>query len=169
MKKIVITAAGILVSLLFQMTGFHFLRVFGVKPDLLLIWVVLVGLLCGGSLSVAAGTVGGLLMDLLTGRFIGLSLATGMLVGWLAGQIANRAFSEHWLVPIGAVGFCTLAGEAFYLFLGTSFGMNWPIWQAVKLVILPTAAYNMFLTVIIWPLARKLFVDRPAYVVWRRG
>jgi rod shape-determining protein MreD len=169
MKKTIIAASGILLSLLLQTTAFHYLAIWGVKPDLLMIWIVLMGLLCGQPSGFAVGAVGGLLVDLLEGRFLGLSLSTGMLVGWLGGQIGKRAFREHWLVPVSAVGFCTLAGEAFYLFLGSSFGMAWPLWQAIYLVILPTAVYNMLLTLIIWPLARKLFFQEPEYVVWRRG
>ena len=169
MKKTITTACGILLSLLLEMTIFHTWRIWGVKPDLVLTWTVLVGLLCGQPAGIAAGAVGGLLVDIQVGRFIGLSMATGLLVGWLGGQVGTRAFREHWFVPVGAVGFCTLVGEAFYLFLGNSFGLGWPLWQAIYQVVVPTALYNMLFAMAIWPLARKLFVDEPKYVVWGRG
>jgi rod shape-determining protein MreD len=169
MKKTVTTACGILLCLLLQMTIFHWWRIWGVKPDLVMVWTVLVGLLCGQPAGIAAGVIGGILVDIQVGRFLGLSTATGLLVGWLGGQVGKRAFRDHWFVPVGAVGFCTLVGEAFYLFLGNSFGMLWPLWQAIYLVVIPTAIYNMLVGVLIWPLAKKLLIDEPTYVVWGRG
>ena len=63
MKKTIIAASGILLSLLLQTTAFHYLAIWGVKPDLLMIWIVLMGLLCGQPSGFAVGAGGSLCLQ----------------------------------------------------------------------------------------------------------
>ncbi len=87
-------------SVILQSTIFHFLPIGGVKPDLLLIVVILAAVLKGQRFGAGLGFVYGLLEDLLVSKYIGLQALTKMLTGYVIGRLERRIFSDNVFVPI---------------------------------------------------------------------
>jgi rod shape-determining protein MreD len=91
--------AILIISLVLQATIFNFLQVAEVKPDLLLIIVVLYGLLYGKKAGIL-GLVYGLFEDLMLGRYIGYNVLTKGILGFIVGLVEPKLFKDHILVPV---------------------------------------------------------------------
>ncbi|MEW6622596.1 MAG: rod shape-determining protein MreD [Bacillota bacterium] len=105
-------------ALVLQATLFNYFPVAGVKPDLLLIIVVLYGLLYGKSAGIL-GLLYGLAEDLITGRFIGFNAFTKGLMGYFIGLLEPKLFKDHILVPIVVL----LIGTLFYGIISFAVGL----------------------------------------------
>ncbi|MGE5315211.1 MAG: rod shape-determining protein MreD [Acidobacteriota bacterium] len=72
-----------------QTTLIPFLSVANIIPDILLIWVVYTALQSGQIPATVLGFSAGLLVDLLSGQFLGLSALSKTIVGFAAGYFYN--------------------------------------------------------------------------------
>ncbi len=98
MKRYLIFAAY-LPALVAQASVLPLLKLGGGEVNLILVLNVLAGLMAGPDIGAAAGFWGGLLVDLVTGRFLGLHALVGMATGYLAGAAGNRVYRNHFPVP----------------------------------------------------------------------
>lgn len=152
----VILGAALFLSLALEGTLFNSLTVFGVKPDLLLILVIIYSLFRGSIPGAKLGFVYGLAEDLLFGNFVGLNAASKMLVGYAIGWGERRFFKDNLLVPIMSVLVGTLGFLAIYLLL-FSFVSGGKYWTAFSDMVLPLCFYNTLLGSLIYqPLSRWL-------------
>lgn len=156
-RRILFFGALFFVSIILQSTLFHFLQIGGVKPDLILIIVVLSAVLKGRRTGAVIGFLYGLLEDLLVGKYIGLQALTKMLTGYIVGLLERKIFPDNVLVPVvvGVAGTVIhnillvvslfLAGS-FNLFTLTNFGSY----------LLATTLYNLCVSILIYgPLYRS--------------
>jgi rod shape-determining protein MreD len=118
MRHWVLMAILLVMALVLQATVFTFLTVAGVKPDLLLIIIVLYGLLYGKA-AAGLGFAYGLVEDLLLGRFIGFNAITKAIMGFLVGYLEPKLFKDHILVPIVVL----LLGTLAYGVIGYALGL----------------------------------------------
>lgn len=107
-RRIFLFALLFFVSVILQSTLFHFLKIGGVKPDLLLIIVILSAVMNGKKTGAGLGFAYGLMEDLIAGRYIGLQALTKMLTGYLIGLLERKIFSDNVLVPVVVGGLGTL-------------------------------------------------------------
>lgn len=114
--------ALLVICLVLQATLFNHLTVAGVKPNLLLIIIVLYGLIYGKKAGVL-GFVYGLAEDLLTGRFIGFNAITKGLMGLLVGYLEPKLFKDHILVPVVVLLVGTFVYGAFAYVIGLMVGL----------------------------------------------
>ena len=122
MKHVFLMGVLLVVCLVLQATVFNYLTVAGVKPDLLLIIIVLYGLLYGKKAGVL-GFIYGLVEDLLTGRFIGFNAITKGLMGLLIGYLEPKLFKDHMLVPVVMLLVGTFVYGAFAYVVGLIIGL----------------------------------------------
>lgn len=108
----------ILAASLLSSTIFTFLTIWGVKPDLVMVLIIMNGFSNGPQDGVLWGLVGGLLQDLLGGGIIGLNALEGMAAGYLAAIAGNKFYRENAGVFM-VVAFLTsfVAGMVHYLLL----------------------------------------------------
>ena len=78
------------ILIILQSTLMHLASVEGVTPDLLTIWIVYLALTKGQMYATTWGFAIGLVFDLATGSFIGLSALTKTLAGFIAGYFFNE-------------------------------------------------------------------------------
>jgi rod shape-determining protein MreD len=83
--------------LLLQTTFVPFLSVAGFLPDLLLIWVVYIAVRRGQMEACITGFVVGLLQDVVTMQFFGLTALTKTVAGFVAGYFFNENSTEQTL------------------------------------------------------------------------
>jgi rod shape-determining protein MreD len=119
-------AAGTIISYLLavlQTTIGGRLALAGVAPDLLLVWVICIGLLGGPRVGLVVGFACGALEGSLLQSLIGpLAISKGI-AGLGAGIISAGMSRDHWLVPPLAAVLLTLAAEVTFLaFSGLSGG-----------------------------------------------
>lgn len=90
MERYLWSAAVVVALLILQTTFIPFLSLGGVLPDLLLLWVVIYAIRHGQIEGMVAGFVIGLMEDLLTTQFFGLSALTKTIAGFASGYFFNE-------------------------------------------------------------------------------
>ncbi len=167
MKRLLVLTFLLIAALILQSTLLNFFEVVSVKPDLLLVIVLLYGLLYGKS----AGILGfcyGLIEDLLLGRFIGFNAFNKGLAGFIVGYLEPKFFKEHALVPvivllIGTIGYGLISfivGLLVGLFSGHDF-------QAYARIIIIQAIYNACLAPLVYARYYNLSMQRFLKKLWR--
>jgi len=158
----------ILAGFLLSSTAFSFLQVWGVKPDLVLVLVIINGFLYGPREGALWGFAGGILQDFLGAGYLGMHALTGMAAGWLAAVAGTRFYRDNagvllisaFLVSLaaGVLNYLLLLFLSFFVPLHVSvqaaFGRNIPL----------SSAYNALAAL---PLAR-LFPGYPQSLHLRR-
>ncbi len=156
-------ARTILLSLLFillQTTIVRFLPIASITPDILLIWIVYLGIRHGQITATTAGFFIGLVMDLLSGAdgMLGLSALSCTVAGFIAGYFYNENKTYQ---TLGSYQFPLILGGVafvhnllyFVIFLQGS-GIRW--WGAVLQFGLPTMVYTVAVGVLpMFVIARK--------------
>lgn len=147
----VLLYGGLLAAVLvLQSTILASMSVFDVKPDLILILVVVYAVYKGPVFGGVLGFVGGLLLDLYVGQMIGLQAFSKLLVGLGVGFSVEKVFRDNPIVPLAAVVAATAFDQIVYLLGMRLFGI--PVgWRAVAPSgILFMALYNGVVTVILY-------------------
>jgi len=86
---------SILAGFLLSSTVFSFLQVWGVKPDLVIVLIIINGFLYGPREGALWGFAGGILQDFLSGGYLGMHALAGMAAGWLAAVAGNRFYRDN--------------------------------------------------------------------------
>jgi len=140
----------ITVALLLEQTVLNFLRVAGVKPDLVLLIVIFNGILKGPREGALWGFVAGSLEDFACGHYIGLNALSKLVAGCLAGLVEFRVYKESVVTAaavVWAVSF--ISGGVVYLLLLT-LGVFVAPSDAFLRVLLPVAVYNALLSLLFY-------------------
>ncbi|MGB9660981.1 MAG: rod shape-determining protein MreD [Moorellaceae bacterium] len=141
MQTVFLVLAGV-GALIIETTLLEFLKIAGVKPDLLLLLLVCVSRGCRAGQGAALGLVYGLLEDLAEGRLLGLNALIKMLVGYTVGASQNRLNWDNTLVPLCFTWAASMGSGLLFLLLSPWGGISYP-WSAGWLnVILPASIYN---------------------------
>ncbi|MHB8757082.1 MAG: rod shape-determining protein MreD [Bacillota bacterium] len=147
---------ALLVTAALQSTAVHYLSIGWVKPDVILVIVVLVGLLYGPVQGATAGLFAGLLEDLFTGRLIGLFGLTRMLAGYLAGLVERRVYKEPFMVPMATSFVATVVSETLVYVILRFFSLAPGYGGSLIHVIGPAAIYNAVAAPILYRPLRRL-------------
>lgn len=137
----ILTAAGLL-----ETTLAGYFAVGGVSPAPLLAVVLSFGLLFGSTTGLAAGVLGGAMVDVLFGRFIGLETLTLGSVGWLVGQVEERVFKDSTVLPVLAGFLGTFAVQWLNILVLAFFGWRVVPMRALQDVVMPSALFNAIVT-----------------------
>jgi rod shape-determining protein MreD len=134
----------LLIAWLLQSSFLELIAVAGVKPDLVMLIIVLYGFLLGPKEGAFLGYAGGLVEDLIFGQYIGLSALSNMVAGYLAGVAGERLYRENILVASLVTFFVTLAGFLVNYLLLYYLGLHVSPSALVR-VVLPAAVYTSIL------------------------
>jgi rod shape-determining protein MreD len=152
----------LLFTCLIQSTAAGRLQMFGVKPDLVLLLVLVGTLLYGSRPGVVWAFVGGLGIDLFSGGPLGASSLAMMAAALVAGLGHRPLFRFNLLVPVMAAALGTLTYAGVYLALlailntGGWFERNLPTFEAVQYIVLPATLYNTALMLLLLPLLNRM-------------
>ena len=139
-----------------QSNFFNWFTIAGIKPNLFVICVLLIGLYAGKRVGSIMGIIFGLLLDIFISKQIGIS---GILLGILgfAGGYFDKNFSKDSKITIimmciGATFFYEFLN---YLILVFMYKMDFEFLAILRIIIIE-AIYNSLIIVIIYPLSRNL-------------
>ena len=123
----------------------------GIKPNLLLIFIILYAFFNGSYRGGIVGFTTGLIQDLSTGTMIGFYALIGLCLGLLVGWSNSRIYKENIIIATLIV----LVGTIIYEFivailLGMKLFSGDNLIYAFKFIIFPEALYNGILSVIIY-------------------
>ncbi len=118
-RKIAVFAVYILMLPLLQTTWPDTLSIAGVRPDLALVLVATIGYLFGETDGAISGLLCGFLLDIQSGRLLGLGMLLLMLSGLLPAIVFHKSPGRPvFLTPVAAV-------MAAMLFHVTVYGVSW--------------------------------------------
>lgn len=141
--------------LILQTFGPPGLSFFGYRPELILLTALLFAMLEGPISGGIFGFIGGLLQDLLTGRFLGLGALTVMGAAFTIGFLSRRLYKENLMVRFSTILVGTWVGQILYLLGQAAFGLS-TVWGFYTWkTILITGVLNGLLSIILFrPLER---------------
>jgi len=151
-----VLAVSIAGALVLQTAVFPHLRVFGLKPDLLMVVVACWGLLYGPEEGFVAGLTAGLAQDLTSAGFIGLFALAKTLVGFSMGVVLSKVFKESVWVATAAVGVAVFVHEVILWISLQALHVAAPALDLLT-VALPGALYSMVLAPLVY---RQLLLYR---------
>lgn len=156
--KILLKSAIIVVALVIQLTLINSVTILGIKPDLILIVVVVFSLLKGGKEGTISGFVSGLLQDIFSIGLLGINALVKTVIGFTCGILKEKIFYEHMLFLIPVITFIASFIQSILIFLllrafGVEYGLAW----SLKRIALPEALYNCLLSPFIFLAINKLF------------
>lgn len=144
--------------IIIQTQVFQLLSINGITPDILTIWIVYVALKHGQLYATVWGFLAGLMFDLITGNFIGLSALTKTVAGFTAGYFYEENKGQAILSSypfILIVLLVSLIHNTIYFITFTS-GSDLSVWKAFFNIGLATTFYTSALTLIpMFAFARK--------------
>ncbi|MEJ2636179.1 MAG: rod shape-determining protein MreD [Calditrichia bacterium] len=131
-----------LVALLLQITVVKYIQIFNWRPDLVLIVLVYFSLRKGPNWGMTAGFLSGLVQDLLSTHYIGLSALSKTIAGFVAGSLQGK-FAER------AEFFLTLLISGlvhdFVYFMIYTMGENFSLQSSIFLYTIPNMMYTLLL------------------------
>lgn len=159
MKKF---AIGIYLSLLFlfiyllQVNFFSWFNLAGIKPNLFVILVLIIGLFSGRRVGTIFGVVFGILLDFFLGKSIGISAIMLGIVGFTGGYLDKNFSKDSRITMITMVVIATIIYEAGVCLLNYFINAaQISIWYFIRVLIVELI-YNSILIIIIYPMIIKL-------------
>lgn len=149
-----------------QATWLNAAQVFGVKPNLFLVYIVIVCFFCGKGEGAAIGAVFGLFLDIITGRLLGMNTVLGMMTGFFTAYLCERVFrtSNVLIVMLTAAAFTLLYETAYYAAAFILIIKNADFSYVMQHTILPETLYNAAAALIIFVpagrAAKFLYADK---------
>lgn len=107
-----------LVAAFTQFTVLDSVRVWGIKPDLVMILVIFYAFFGGRREGAFWGFIAGLLLDAATGSYFGLNALVYMVAGYLAGVVQTALYKDNpYVVSLVTLLVCLFTGLLHYLLL----------------------------------------------------
>lgn len=155
MKKVIINIIlfiTFIIIYLLQANFFTWFKIWGIMPNLFVIFILFIGLYTNRTMGITYGIVTGLLIDLFISKKIGITAIMLGVIG-IVGTIFDRNFSkENRLTLMIMVTIATIIFEIGSYFLGHFvYHTTWQIGSFVG-VLLVECLYNALLTIILYPL-----------------
>ena len=156
--KILLKGAIIVVALLIQLTLINSITILGLKPDLIMVVVVVFSLLKGEKEGTISGFASGLLQDIFSTGLLGINALAKTVIGFTCGILKEKIFYEHILFLIPVITFIASFMQSILIFLLLrAFGIEYGLVWSLKQIALPEALYSSLLSPFIFLAINKLF------------
>ncbi len=155
--KILLKGAIIVIALLIQLTLINSITILGIKPDLIIIIVVIFSLLKGEKEGTISGFASGLLQDIFSTGLLGINALAKTVTGFICGILKEKIFHEHILFLIPVITFFASLMQSILIFLLLrAFGVEYNLAWSLKQIALPEALFNSLLSPFIFLAIDKL-------------
>lgn len=138
-----------------QSNVFQAFTINGIMPNLFVIFVLFIGLSANMPTGVAFGVIGGLIIDFVYSKTIGVTAVMLCLVGYLGAYFDKNFSKENKMTIIIMVAVATLIYEIGHYGLNVIIlGFDAEIINFVKIILIEIL-YNVLLTIILYPIIQK--------------
>lgn len=152
MKRFIIYFIEIIICFVLQSAMFHYIRLAGVMPDLLLILVVSTAYMRGRLPGLLVGFFSGLLVDLMFGSIVGLYALLYLLIGYFVG-FTNKIYSnDDYTLPLLFIGVSDLVYKFFYYIFEFLLRGKLSFPYYFKRFIIPEVIYTIAASVLLYKL-----------------
>ena len=159
MKKTITTLMIIITFLIIyflQSNLFSWFNLAGIKPNLFIILVLMVGLFAGESRGITLGIIFGISLDFFIGKSIGITGIMLGIIGFLGGYLDKNFSKDSRLTMIIMIVLSTCLYEVgSYLFNYFVNDANIGMGLLIKMLIIENV-FNIIITIILYPMLVKL-------------
>jgi rod shape-determining protein MreD len=127
-----------------QLTFVRFIAIETITPDIIVIWIVYLALRYGQIHATVAGFLLGLIMDIISGDFLGLSALSKTICGFAAGYFYDETKTTQTLATYRfalMVLFASIVHNLIYFTILVQ-GSELPFWRTLTLFGLTTSLYT---------------------------
>ena len=162
----IMTAIFVLVSLIIQgHSSFDSIRIGGVKPDLLFIFVIYMGYSFGSFYGQITGFISGIFHDSISNSTLGLLAFPKLVLGFIAGMMGRSVIKNNVISILLLLFLASIIKGVFTLFLSYTFHQS--MLSAIITIILPESFYNAILAPPLFFLYDKIYqkdLEREGYL-----
>ncbi len=143
-----------LISYFLQSNFFSWFNIAGIKPNLFIILVLLIGLFAGRTTGSILGMIFGLLLDIFIGKKIGISGILLAIIGFSGGYLdKNFSKDSKMTIILMCIGATVIYELAAYLIQIVIFNIE-PEFLALAKIIIIEAIFNSILIIILYPITK---------------
>lgn len=154
-RKILFYFFYIFVFILLQTTLLKYAEIFGVIPNIPIVFIIVTALLRGNVEGGAVGFFTGLAVDMLFGEVLGFYALMGLYLGIIAGSLNRRLFRENLVVVVFFTFVYSVSYESMVFFINNIMTGNMQFLYALTKIILPEAIYNSLVAILFFPFLIK--------------
>ncbi len=163
--KTTIHGVFLLIFSILQATWLDCIEIFGIKPNLFLVYIIVICCFCGRAEGAAVGFAFGFALDMLIGRTWGANALLGMLLGFCIANFCERVLSDsNFFITLALVLVGSLLYETFYYSVAFLRTENSGFFSLLIKIIIPECGYNLVTSVpvyfIIKRFAKLLYTDK---------
>lgn len=159
MKKTLITLVLLIIFLIIYFIHVNFFSWFnlaGIKPNLFVVFVLIVGLFSGRSKGIAIGIVTGIFLDFFLGKSIGITALMLGIIGFFGGYLDQNFSKDSRFTMIIMVALATILYEVGYYVLNFFINsINIEFLLLTKILTIEVL-FNCIITIILYPTILKL-------------
>lgn len=154
--KIISYSILIFIMALLQSTVFNYIKIFDVKPNLLLILIITVALLTNDIEGAVVGFFCGLVQDMASGKVLGFYALLGMYLGFCIGTMNKRLNRENVLILLFFTFVSSIVYEFVVYLLNAFVRDTVDFIFSLRSMILTEALYNCVVSVFVFILVLRL-------------
>ncbi|RNC29944.1 MAG: hypothetical protein AWM53_00164 [Candidatus Dichloromethanomonas elyunquensis] len=158
MKRYVIMLIIFMLCLTLPGTLFQYWSWGGIKPDLVMLWVIYIALHHRPVRAIAYGFSFGLIEDFYLGRYIGLNAISLAAAALLIGFLQQRWYRENIPLTMVLVLIVSILGQTLIMLFAATSGLNWFFGDALN-IILGISFYNCLLVPLTYPFIHRSFTS----------
>lgn len=156
MKRIIIYAIEIILFYVLQSSLFHYIAIWDISPNLLLILVVSTAYMRGRIPGLFVGFFSGLIVDIVFGRVVGLYALLYLMIGYFMGYTNKIYSNDDYTLPPVFIGISNLIyGFFYYVFEFLLRGrLNFPYY--LRRFIIPEVVYTVAVSILVYKLLHMI-------------
>ncbi len=157
MNRNIIYVLILIMGLVLQITLFSVYTPWGIKPDFILVLIIVTSILEGPKTGLLIGIIGGLLQDIFLGNFISINTIVKGPIAFVSGFLEGHFYKKNYLLAPVVTFITSIIYYLLAIILSEELIFSINYWQTIRSVILPSALYNGVLAFIIYIIFHKTF------------
>ncbi len=154
--KIIAYTILIFLTVLIQSTLGSYINVYGVKPNITIVVIVVVALLRNNIEGAVVGFFCGLLQDSASGMVIGFYALLGLYLGLTVSSLNKKLYRENVLIAVFLTFVFSVIYEYLVYFLNTFLRSPLGFIYPMQKVIIPEAIYNCVISIFVFIIVVKM-------------
>lgn len=157
MNRNIIFVLILIIGLILQVTILSVFTPYDIKPDIILVLVIVISILDGPKTGLLIGIIGGLLQDIFLGEFISVNTIIKAPLGFISGFLEGHFYKGNYLLAPSITFAASIIYYLLTIVLSEELIFSVHYWQTFKNVILPSSIYNAVLALIVYISLYRLF------------
>ncbi len=142
--------------IILQMTVFQLVRIFGVVPNIMLIWLVICAVIFSRQTSFKVALLSGFLSDVLFGKGVGVHIAIYVVVVIFIASLEEKIFKDNYITPVILLVMATAYYHLVFLIVHYFSTGNFVLFPRLFTIVLPEILYNLCVGVALYVLAFRI-------------